>query len=118
LVELAISFSARAFFGPSSLGVYVKGLFVFSITAFSLAVFILLMVKMAAGKNWARITYTVCVACSLPLLPFIIVSYFAESIFIGVLALISVPVRLCALYLLYTQPSKPWFRRGEIAPEL
>ena len=88
--------------------VAVIGLIVFGIYAWLIA-------KIGAGRNWARITYTV-----LTVIGYLVVVFtwnqqlasFKASPISAVISGVNAAINLYVLYLLYTKTSKPWFSSG------
>jgi hypothetical protein len=77
----------------------------------TLAVYILLIVMMSKGKNWARIAFLVLFLIGLvPSLPTLLAD-FARSPVIGGLGLGDVVLQAWALILVFTDPGKTWFRK-------
>lgn len=77
----------------------------------TLAVYILLIVMMSKGKNWARIAFLVLFLIGLvPSLPTLLAD-FARSPLIGGLGLGDVVLQAWALVLVFTNPGKTWFRK-------
>ena len=88
--------------------IVITGLLVFGILAW-------LIVKMAAARNWARITYTVLSGLGYLGLVFtwdMQVAQFKASPLSGVISLVNFAVGVFVLYLLYTKASSVWFRSG------
>lgn len=68
--------------------------------------------KIAAGKNWARITYLVLFIIGvLPSIP-IVLGEFSRSAVLGALSVAQVGLQACALFLLFSQPGAGWFRKA------
>lgn len=82
-------------------------IFTFALTAF-------LNFKISAGRNWARITTLVLFIIGvLPTLP-IVLDEFSRSAVVGALSVAQVGLQVYALFLLFTQPGRSWFRK--VAP--
>lgn len=72
--------------------------------------FFILMMKISAGRNWARI---VCLVLVLLGLPFAISSYLQEvrtHVVSGTLSIIILILQVIGTYLLFTKQSNLWFR--------
>lgn len=71
-----------------------------------------LIVKISAGKNWARITFLVFFAVGfLPGLAGILIEY-AASYFMGLLSVIQIVFQVVAAIMLFKEPCRSWFRRS------
>jgi hypothetical protein len=69
-----------------------------------------LVIKISAGRNWARIIWLVLVLCNSP---FAILAYpeaVRKSVVSGTLSIIIVILQLIGTALLFTKSSNPWFR--------
>ncbi len=74
-----------------------------------------LIVKMGAGRNWARITFLVLfLAGAAPYVPNLIAMY-GRSLLTGTVSLLQLVLQIVALYLLFTRPGADWFRRTRVA---
>lgn len=69
-----------------------------------------LTLKIAAGRNWARITYLVLTIIGLPLNIPIIVSDFNSNAVLGLVTAASVVFPIAGLWLLFTNPGKRSFQ--------
>ena len=73
--------------------------------------FFILVMKISAGRNWARI---VCLVLVLFGLPFVIPAYLQEvrtHVVSGTLSIIILILQVIGTYLLFTKQSNPWFRK-------
>lgn len=73
-------------------------------------VYLFLVSKISAGRNWARIVVLVLVLFGVP---FAILNFMAQikrSIPSGSLSLLVTVLQLVGMYLLFTKNSNPWFR--------
>jgi succinate-acetate transporter protein len=78
--------------------------FVFVITAF-------LVLKMSAGRNWARITFLVLFVIGvIPTIPMLLAD-FSRSAVSGAIGVIQAGLQLYALVLVFTEPGKHWFKK-------
>lgn len=72
----------------------------------------LLTIKIAHGRNWARITYLIFTIIGLPLNLPIVLADFRSSAVLGLITATSVAIPILGLGLLFTGPSKEWFKRS------
>ncbi len=84
------------------------GLLTVAIVLSTQAIIALLIVKISAGKNWARITNTVLFAIGLPVLATL---NFSRMEFI--VLLIQTLIQLYAIILLFTPSGKVWFHKNK-----
>ena len=84
--------------------------FTIYIAVFGLAIMALLIYKISLGRNWARITVLVLMVFGA--LPYVsdLADMFRSSMFVGFLSLAQLGLQLFALYLIFTNPGKTWFR--------
>lgn len=82
------------------------------IGAVVLALFALLIVKIAAGRNWARIVLLVIVVTGTPLSLVGLDAAFAESLIGGLLGIVVTALQVYAVVLLFTAPGKTWFAKA------
>lgn len=74
-----------------------------------------LIIKISAGRNWARITFLVLfVLGMLPTLP-LMLDEFSRLPVVGALSVAQVGLQVYALFLLFSQPGKLWFRKVTLA---
>jgi hypothetical protein len=66
--------------------------------------------KIWVGRNWARITFTVLFAVGLLFYVPILVRFFQFSSVAGSINLVQSLLQLVALYLLFTDPGRGWFK--------
>lgn len=89
---------------------------IWSVVVLVLAFFCFLIVKISAGRNWARITYLVFFLIGLiPALP-TLMSEFTRAPVIGILSVVQFIMQGYAVFLLFTNPGKTWFQKAR-APE-
>jgi hypothetical protein len=84
------------------------------IAAVMLALVALLVVKISAGRNWARIVLLVIVALGAPLSLIGLDAAFAESVLGGLLGLAVTALQIYAVVLLFTAPGKTWFAKAPV----
>jgi len=70
-----------------------------------------LVVKISAGRNWARITFLVLFLVGAVPYALNLVAMFDRSVLTGAVSAIQFALQLCALYLIFTGPGAGWFRR-------
>lgn len=100
----------RMLVDPSGLKAVPFPAIVWPIAAVITAFFCLIIFKIAAGRNWARITFLVVFLVSLVLgLPALMAEFLRNPAF-GLLSVVSSLMQLCAVILLFTSPGKSWFR--------
>jgi hypothetical protein len=86
------------------------------IQVFTIAVMALLIYMVWAGRNWARITFTVLFALGLVIYVPILIRFFEFSPVAGALNLLQTLMQLVALYLLFAEPGRDWFKpRSRVA---
>ena len=71
----------------------------------------ILTIKIADGRNWARITYLILTVGGLPLNLPIVLADFRDSPVLGLVTAASVPLPIVGLWLLFTSPCKRLFQR-------
>jgi hypothetical protein len=80
------------------------------IVILSFGLLFFLVMKVSAGRNWARIIVLILVLCGIP---FAIPAYLQEvrrNVLSGTLSIIIVLLQLGGTYLLFTRKSNLWFR--------
>lgn len=88
----------------------IVGLAIFFLAPLSaVAVGAFLILKIAAGKNWARIVYFVMFATNAISLLFMLVTFSQHLLIDILLGAVGVGLQSYALFLLFTQPGKDWF---------
>ena len=88
------------------------------IVVFSLALFFFLLLKISAGKNWARITFLIMfIGGVLPTVP-IVSAEFSRSAVVGALSMVQIGIQIYVALLLFTRPGSNWFRKSEAASVL
>jgi len=82
-----------------------------SVVVLVMAFFCLLIVKIASGRNWARITYLALFLLGLiPALP-TLTSEFARSPILAILSIVQFIMQGYAIFLVFTSPGKTWFQK-------
>lgn len=84
----------------------------YTVIAVTLAIIVFLIVKIAAGKNWARIVFLVLFVIGTFPMAAVILDEFADAPFMGALSVAQIGLQAYALYLLFTQPGSAWFRKA------
>ncbi len=72
-----------------------------------------IVLKISAGKNWARIVVLIIVVILLCFIPFAVPAYLQElrqNVFVGLLGILITLLQLVGTYLLFTKNSNQWFR--------
>ena len=102
LIKLPVDWSYRRTLASAASIVFYGGL-TFAIMAF-------LIWKTGQGKNWARMTLLVLFAIGV--LPFlwIVHSEFGRSSVLGVISVVQIVLQASALFLIFTDPGKAFFR--------
>jgi hypothetical protein len=76
------------------------------------AVLILLVLKIAAGRNWARIVFLVLfIVGTVPTLP-VVRDELERAPLVGALSILQILLQIWALVLLFTKPGSAWFRKA------
>lgn len=70
-----------------------------------------LTIKISGGRNWARITYLVMAVIGLPMIVLSLPATFNVSPISGVVTLVQIGLQITALYLVFSEPGREWFRR-------
>lgn len=95
----------------SNLNAAAPAVFAYFVLIFTFALIVFLILKISAGRNWARITFLVMfiihVLPSLPSMP----GEFSRSAVVGALSVAYIGLQIYALFLLFTQPGSSWFRK-------
>ena len=81
-----------------------------SIVVFQIAITAFLIIKIAAGKNWARIVYFVLFVTDVIMLAFMLAAFW-QFLLINILLVTEAGLQAYALFLLLTQPARSWFLR-------
>jgi hypothetical protein len=79
----------------------------------STAIYVLFIVKIAAGRNWARIVYLVLTLLGFLFIPVswsVLVEVMKSSVLYTVVYFLNTAISVYALYLLFTKPANAWFR--------
>jgi hypothetical protein len=84
---------------------------VWSAIAIVLALYGFLFLKIASGRNWARITFLVFFLLGLILAWPTLSSEFARAPAVGVLSIAQGIMQGYAIFLLFTSPGKTWFQK-------
>lgn len=91
----------------------VSGVSLVSVLLFALVffgIYLFLVSKIAAGRNWARIVFLVLLVIGLP---FAVPTYLAElrtSVVFGSISILIAVLQVVATYLLFTRNSNRWFK--------
>ena len=80
------------------------------VMAFVLAIIALLIHKISAGRNWARITFLVFFVLGTTSYVPNLIAMFSRSAITGSLSLLQVVLQMGALYLIFTNPGAGWFK--------
>lgn len=84
---------------------------IWSIVVLVLVFFCFLILKISAGRNWARITYLVLFLIGLiPAIP-TLTAEFGRSPILGILTIAQAIMQAYAVFLLFTNPGKTWFQK-------
>ena len=103
LVKMLMDFSNLSVVAPAAFTSFVV-IFTFALIGF-------LILRISAGRNWARITFLVMFIIGvLPALPMVL-SEFSRSAVVGALSVAQTGLQVYALFLLFTQPGSSWFRK-------
>jgi hypothetical protein len=78
---------------------------------FTFALIGLLIFKISAGKNWARITLLVLFIIGVLPTLLIVLSEFSRSPMVGAISVAQIGLQGYALFLLFTHPGGAWFRK-------
>jgi hypothetical protein len=97
-----VNYSARTF--PSI------GYFIF-LTALASAIGAYYILRISAGKNGTRITFLVLFVLGIASMNFWLPLQFARSFFAGVLSTIQIALQGYALFILFSDPARAWFRK-------
>ena len=99
--------------------------FTITVTAFTLGILALLIWKISAGRNWARIIFLVVfllgglgylfAAMNDPTDPSF--NPFARSMLAGLISLLQLAFQLVSLRFIFTKPGASWFKKGQPAAE-
>lgn len=107
LVKITMDFSHLASLGSAAIAL---GTFLAVFAVMSLLIF-----KIAAGRNWARISFVVFFVLGvLPAVP-IVIDEFGRSGLLGLLSVLQTGLQLYALWLIFSQPGKAWFKKAVAA---
>ena len=77
---------------------------------FQIAISAFLIFRIATGKNWARIVYSVLFVTDVIMLSFMLVTLW-QFLLINILLMTEAGLQAYALFLLFTQPARSWFLR-------
>jgi hypothetical protein len=76
------------------------------------AVLILLVLKIARGRNWARIVFLILfIIGTVPTLP-IVRDELERAPLVGALSILQILLQIWVLVLLFTKPGSAWFRKA------
>ena len=84
--------------------------FTLFIQAFTFALLAWLTYNIWRGRNWSRVTFVILWIIGFPFSIPIFLKLFAHSTLTGSISLLQNALQLGALYLLFTQPGRSWFR--------
>ena len=73
-------------------------------------IMIFLIVKISAGRNWARITMLVLFLIGLPFSIPLVLQEFSANFFVAILSIAQIILQAIALVFLFQQPSNAWFK--------
>jgi len=85
--------------------------FIIFVLLFAIGILALLIFKILAGRNWARITFLVLFIIGVLPSLFYISGEFSRSPVVGILSVAQVGLQTYALFLLFTHPGSIWFRK-------
>ena len=78
-----------------------------------LAFYVFLILKISAGRNWARITLAVIFGIGVPFWMVTLLFRHSEIPIVSlVVSAVNFVLQSCALYLLFTNPGSSWFRKA------
>lgn len=80
------------------------------VAVFTVVTLAWLAYKIWAGRNWARMTFSVLTILGLALYAPILMKFFQISRIAGSINLLQGLLQLVAIYLLFTQPGRSWFK--------
>jgi hypothetical protein len=82
------------------------------VLVFTFAVLILLVLRIGAGRNWARIAFLILfIIGTVPTLP-VVRDELERAPLVGALSILQLLLQIWALVLLFTRPGSAWFRRA------
>jgi len=90
---------------------FAPSLFLFLVAVPTLALIAFLAWRIYAGKNWARITFTVLFVLGLPFSILPLAEALQSRPFSGVLGVLQLVMQSAAVFFLYLPGSRPWFHR-------
>lgn len=76
---------------------------------FSLGLIVLLITKISAGRNWARVTFLVMLIIGLVPAISLMFGEFSRSLVAGIISLLQDGFQVYAMYLIFTRPGSFWF---------
>ncbi|MBP9091947.1 hypothetical protein KBI23_13055 [bacterium] len=89
--------------------------FIAIVLAITLAIVALLVFKISAGKNWARIAYAVLFLCGIPICVGLFVDkQIMQSPVDSILILLQTALQGYAMYLVCTKPGSSWFHKAAV----
>jgi hypothetical protein len=91
--------------------------FILSVQILSFTVLAWLIWKISVGRNWARITFLVLAIIGLGFLAQI-PSVFERSPASAVVGVIQLLLQFAALYLVFADPGRRWFRKSDVAKDV
>jgi hypothetical protein len=108
--SIAIGFISLFFNPAAAAGL---GSLIPSVIAFALVAF--LVIKLSAGRNWARITLLVLFVLGMLMEVFALSTIFQISALLGILSLAQAALQAYVLYLVFTKPGSDWFTQNKAA---
>ena len=70
-----------------------------------------LVVKISAGRNWARLTFLVLFLVGAVPYALSLAAMFERRALAGAVSVVQFALQICALYLIFTRPGADWFSR-------
>ncbi len=110
-VSLAIGF-VKSIIGMQQMSDQASALFVNFILITVVAFYAFITLKIARGRNWARITYLILTVIGLPMSVPTLAMEFMTLPVLGFLSVASICLQLYSLWIIFTDPGKSWFRRN------
>lgn len=72
-----------------------------------------LTIMISRGRNWARITFLIMSIIGLPVVFMQFQAMFARSPISGAISVLQLLLQIGALYLMFSEPGRRWFRRAK-----
>ena len=87
-------------------------LFITTVLGITLGLTALLIFKISAGRNWARITFAVFFVLGLPTcIGLLLTNQFYKAPINGIALLVQTAMQGYAMYLVFTKPGNTWYRK-------